>query len=112
MKHLFLVILSVISFYAYSDSAVIKTESNKFDSMKTCVAWIDSKFPNAEWHKDGQPWYLSEDTPELVFGDTELLDGKNNLKYPISFKCEKFSTGTMGIYFDGSYSALMPIKIR
>ncbi|WP_353172463.1 hypothetical protein [Acinetobacter rudis] len=80
--------------------------------MKDCVVWMDSKFPKIEWHKYGQPWYLSEDTPELVSGDTDLVDSKNNLKYPISFKCEKFSTGTIGIYFDGSYSALMPIKIR
>lgn len=99
-------VLFAIPMYVYSNSDVITTDTRQFGSMKACVEWIDSIYPNKEWHSKGMPWYVLDDTPNLVVGSTNRLSSDGKLRYPIAFQCEIHMTGTKGTYFEGTYSVL------
>jgi len=33
-------------------SKIEKEETKKFSTMKQCIEWLDSKYPNSKWYKD------------------------------------------------------------
>lgn len=107
MKKLFLfTVIFIISLPAYSDRKVIKTDSKKFNSMKSCVEWLDSNYPNMEWHKNGGPWDMLYDTPDTVIGATMIKSANGKSTHPVGIECHKRVTGTKGTYFEGTYSVL------
>lgn len=105
-KFILLVVLFTISLSANSASNVLKTDTKNFNSMKACVEWIDSIYPNKEWHSDGMSWYTLKDTPELVDGVTFKISSDKKTRFPVSFQCEIYRSGTKGTYFEGTYSVL------
>ena len=87
---------------------IVKEEEKKFSTMKQCVGWLDSKFPNKAWHKqNGRLWELLEDSPREVTGISTTVI-QNNLKqiHPVAFSCEFKQTGTEGTFYKGSYMVL------
>jgi hypothetical protein len=48
------IIIGVISlmfaFTVSAESRIEKQETKKFPTMKQCINWLDSKFPNKQWH--------------------------------------------------------------
>lgn len=112
MKNIVKIILTTLIFAfslpVYSGHEMVKRESKNFSSMRACVEWIDSIYPNMEWHKKGGPWDMLHDTPEIIVGATNYKSPDGKLRYPVGFQCERRVAGTKGIYFEGFYDVLRP----
>lgn len=108
MKILFsFLFLMIFSGYAQADRGVVATDSKKFQTMKMCISWLDSKFKNVDWHKNGYAWELIVDSPHEVIGAT-FMPSKTvkNKFHPVAITCTYTQTGTKGNYFEGTYSIL------
>ena len=103
-----IVLIGMISTPIFAERKVIKTETVKFQTMKQCVAWLDSKFPRLGKHGDkGMPWDMLYDTPQVVTGATYVRNKTNpKLIHAVGFDCIYRRTGTEGDYFEGVYSIL------
>lgn len=103
-----LIFIIYLSSTAYADSVKDQPkETKKFQTMKSCVSWLDDNFKNSSWHKEGYAWDLLVDTPIEVVGATFLPSKEiKNKFHPVSFRCEFISTGTRGSFFQGSYQIL------
>ncbi|EXB27812.1 hypothetical protein J537_0570 [Acinetobacter baumannii 1437282] len=109
MKKIIIGVISLMfTLTVNADSRIEKQETKKFPTMKQCVDWLDSRFPNKAWHKqNGRLWELLEDSPREVTGITTTVIS-NNLKQiqPVAFSCEFKQTGTEGTFYKGSYMVL------
>ncbi|MCU4389947.1 hypothetical protein KTH73_04295 [Acinetobacter courvalinii] len=107
MKKIIIGVISLMFTLTVSaESRIEKQETKNFPTMKQCINWLDSKFPNKQWHNGkGMPWDLAEDSPHIVYGATYLINKKNNkLTHPVALSCEYKETGTQGNFYEGTYS--------
>ncbi|CAI3108571.1 hypothetical protein MWMV7_MWMV7_00519 [Acinetobacter calcoaceticus] len=92
-------------------SKIEKEETKKFSTMKQCIEWLDSKYPNSKWHKDsGASWNLENDNSNFLSGITHVPSDENRkLTHPIAIYCKLKETSTEGLFYEGKYIVIEAI---
>lgn len=92
-------------------SKIEKEETKKFSTMKQCIEWLDSKYPNSKWHKDkGTSWNLENDNSNLLSGVTHIPNEKNQkLIHSVAIYCKLKETRTEGLFYEGKYIVIEAI---
>jgi len=92
-------------------SKIEKEETKNFSTMKQCIDWLDSKYPNSKWHDNkGTSWKLENNNSNFLSGFTHIPSEENQkLIHSVAIYCKLKETSTEGLFYEGKYIVIEAI---
>ncbi|AMX19382.1 hypothetical protein [Acinetobacter pittii] len=92
-------------------SKIEKEETKNFSTMKQCIEWLDSKYPNSKWHDNkGTSWKLENNNSNFLSGFTHIPSEENQkLIHSVAIYCKLKETSAEGLFYEGKYIVIEAI---
>ncbi len=92
-------------------SKIEKEGTKNFSTMKQCIEWLDSKYPNSKWHDNkGTSWKLENNNSNFLSGFTHIPSEENQkLIHSVAIYCKLKETSTEGLFYEGKYIVIEAI---